>query len=195
LAGLLVLGSTASALAAGPYIGAAGGATFIHDGDISVEDFGTRSATVKYDTGAAFNVSAGYDFQPVRVEFQFGYKNANVDSISGPGGTFFLRDTDVRVLSYMANVFYDFKTASQVTPYIGVGMGLLTAQLNESGDSSEDVNEFGIQAMAGAAFKVTRNVALDISYQFQTAPSDFSKNGTSLEYKSSNVMGGLRFTF
>jgi len=192
LVGLLLVVSTTSALAAGPYIGAAGGISIVHDGDVSVTGVGT--ATAEYDTGFGFNVSAGYNFDPVRVEFEFGYKNTDMDKISGPGGSASVPDTEITVMSYMANAFFDFKTSSPFTPYVGAGIGLLNGELKDPG-SKEDDNQFGYQFIVGAAYNVNKNLALDLSYRFLNAPSDFSENGVDIEYMSSNIMAGLRYNF
>jgi len=192
LAGLLLVASTTSALAAGPYVGAAGGVSIVHDGDITVTGLGT--ATAEYDTGYGFNVSAGYAMEPLRFEFEFGYKNADMDKLSGPGGTATVQNTDITVLSYMINALYDINIKSPITPYVGAGIGLLNGELNDQGTKDDDT-EFGYQIILGAAYNVNRNLALDLSYRFQGAPSDFSKNGVSIEYNSSNIMAGLRYNF
>lgn len=192
LAGLLLVVSTTSALAAGPYVGASGGVSIVHDGDITVSGLGT--VTAEYDTGYGFNVSAGYAMEPLRFEFEFGYKNADMDKLSGPGGTATVPDTEITVLSYMVNALYDINIKSPITPYVGAGIGLLNGELKEQGTKDDDT-EFGYQIIVGAAYKVNRNLALDLSYRFQGAPSDFSKNGVSIEYNSSNIMAGLRYNF
>ncbi len=192
LAGLLLVASATSALAAGPYVGAAGGVSIVHDGDIKVTGVGT--ATAEYDTGYGFNVTAGYAMEPLRFEFEFGYKNADMDKLSGPGGTASISDTEVTVMSYMVNALYDINIKSPITPYVGAGLGLLNGELKVQG-TKEDDNEFGYQLIVGAAYKVDKNLALDLSYHFQGAGSDFSKNDVSIEYNSSNIMAGLRYNF
>lgn len=192
LVGLLLAASTTSALAAGPYIGAAGGVNFVHDGDLSVSGIGT--VTAEYDTGFGFNASAGYNFDPVRVEFEFGYKNADMDKLSGPGGSASVPDTEITVMSYMANAFFDFKVNSPVTPYIGAGLGFINGELESQG-TEEDDTQFGYQFIVGAAYNVNKNLAIDLSYRFQHAPSDFSQNGVDMEYMSSSIMAGVRYNF
>ncbi|MFZ2951086.1 MAG: outer membrane protein [Desulfuromonadaceae bacterium] len=192
LAGLLLIVSTTSALAAGPYIGAAGGISITHDGDTTVTGVGT--VDTEYDTGFGFNLSAGYSFDPVRLEFEFGYKNADMDKISGPGGSIPVPDTEITVMSYMVNALYDFKTGSQFTPYIGAGLGLMNGELKSEGEKEDDT-VFGYQVILGAAYNVNQNLAFDLSYRLQSAPSDFENSGVSIEYTSSNIMAGLRYNF
>jgi opacity protein-like surface antigen len=190
---LLLVISATSALAAGPYIGASGGASMVHDSDLS-EPVG--SGTVEYDTGFGFNVSAGYNFDPVpvRVEFEFGYKTADVDRFEAYGFSLPADGADIRVLSYMVNGFYDIKTKSAFTPYIGAGLGLLNGEFNDNFSSADDT-VFGYQLIVGAAYNVNKNLAIDLSYHFQGAAEDFSVNGQDVSYMSSNIMAGLRYNF
>jgi len=192
LAVLLLALSSTSTFAAGPYIGAAGGLSIVHDGDVDVSGLG--SADVEYDTGYGFNVSAGYNFEPARVEFEFGYKNADVDKISGPGGSLSITDTDVTVMSYMVNGFLDLKADDKITTYIGAGIGMLNGEIDSDGEEVDDT-QFGYQLIVGAAYNINKNIALDLSYRFQHVPSDFEKDDVSIEYMSSNIMAGIRYNF
>ncbi|MDD2230197.1 MAG: outer membrane beta-barrel protein [Candidatus Cloacimonetes bacterium] len=191
LVGFFLMASTTSALAAGPYIGAAGGLSIIHDSDMSEPGI---SGTAEFDTGYGFNVNAGYNFDPVRVEFEFGYKNADVDKFKAYGISVDGSDSDLTVMSYMANAYYDFKTKSAFSPYIGVGLGLLNGEFKSPGYKQDDT-VFGYQFIAGAAYNVDKHLALDLSYRFQGAASDFSIDGTDVSYMSSNIMAGLRYNF
>ena len=191
LVGLLLLASTTSAIAAGPYIGAAGGVSIFHDSDI--KDTGTTS-NLEYDTGYGFNISAGYNFDPIRVEFEFGYKQANLDKITTNGVSASETDDDATVMSYMANAYYDFKTNSPFTPYIGAGLGMINAEF-KSPDFKEDDTVFGYQVAVGAAYNINKNIALDVSYRFQGAASDIKIEGSDVSYMSSNIMAGLRYNF
>jgi len=191
LVGLLLMVPATSALAVGPYMGVSGGVSVIHDGDID-DDF--DSVEAKYDTGFGFNINAGYNFEPYRLEFEFGYKNADMDEVSGYGETFSVSDTEITVMSFMANALYDFKTKSPFTPYLGAGIGLLNGEL-EIGDYEEDENTFGYQLIVGGAYNINKNLAFDLSYRFQHAPSDFSVEGVDVEYMSSSFMAGIRYNF
>jgi len=194
LVGVLLVASTTSALAAGPYIGAAGGVSIFHDSDVK-DTASNETATAEFDTGIGFNVSAGYNFDPVRVEFEFGYKEADVDKFTVPGfGSVSGASSDAQVLSYMANAYYDIKTNSPFTPYIGVGLGLLNGEFKDP-DFKEDDTVFGYQFAVGAAYNFNKNVAFDVSYRFQGAASDFEVGASEISYMSSNIMAGLRYNF
>lgn len=192
LVGFFLVASTTSALAAGPYVGVAGGVSIVHDSDLGGS--GVPEHTVSYDTGYGINASVGYDLQPVRVEFEFGYKQADLDSLSGPtlNGTFI--NSDITVMSYMVNCYYDFNINSALTPYLGAGVGLLNGEADFNGNKIDDT-VFGYQFAAGTAYNFNKNIALDVSYRLQGAASDFEEDGGELSYMSSNVMAGLRFNF
>lgn len=191
LAGLFLLGSTTSAVAAGPYFGVAGGASFTHEGDL--KELGL-SSKVEYDTGLGANLSAGYNFAPARVEFEFGYKKSDVDQLKLGGFSIPAIDSDLRVMSYMVNAYYDIDTKSMLTPYIGLGIGALNVELRSPGYKDDDT-VFGYQAIAGAAINLNKNVALELSYRLLGAAEDFKSQGSELSYLSSNVMAGLRVNF
>lgn len=186
-----VLATPAMAASTGPYMGASLGVSIVHDTDVHNPDF-----SLEYDPGFAFNIVGGYNFEPVRLEAEFGYKNADVDKASVGGLSGSLPGTDITVLSYMLNGYYDFKLAgrSPITPFIGAGLGILHGELDVQGSKGDDT-VFGYQFMLGAAYKVTRNVSLDLSYRFQGAASDFSESGTSFSYHSSNILAGMRYNF
>lgn len=188
---LLLVVFAAPVLAAGPYVGASGGVSIFHDSDLS--EMGI-TGTVEYDTGYGFNVNVGYDFDPVRVEFEFGYKNADVKNVSAFGFGVPVNNADLTTMSYMVNAFYDIKTKSAFTPYIGAGIGMITGELDDNGFTSDDT-VFGYQFIVGGAYNFNKNFALDLSYRFQGAAQDFSVNGSDLSYMSSNIMAGLRYTF
>ncbi|HIJ97330.1 MAG TPA: porin family protein [Desulfuromonadales bacterium] len=193
LAGALLAVSATSVMAAGPYVGVAGGISMVHDSDVKVTGY-TGKATASYDAGVGFNLLGGYNFDGARVEGEFGYKNATMDKLSGSGGTVKLNDTDITIMSYMVNGYYDFKTNSQLTPFVGAGLGIINGEIKSQGSKDSDT-VFGYQIAVGAGYNVNKNVVLDLAYRFQGAASDFSKNNVSFSYNSSNLLAGIRYNF
>lgn len=188
LAGLLLLASTASAFAAGPYISAAGGVSIIHDSDWNYP--GTPTDTIAYDTGYGLNLGVGYDFGGVRLEGEYGYKSADVNDISG----YSVSGVDASFNSFMVNGYYDIKTNSVATPFLGIGLGLIKGELDDNGYTFDDT-VLGYQLIAGVGFGLSKNVTLDVSYRLQGAASDFEKYGDEISYMSSNFYGGIRYKF
>lgn len=190
LAAGMCLASTIPAVAASPYIGFGGGLSLNHDSDIEVSGF-SGSADVEYDPGYGFNLVAGYDLNPIRLEAEFAYRNADVDKVDNIS----VSDAEVSTMSYMINAYYDVKTiSSPIKPYFGIGMGLINGELEADGDDEDDT-VFGYQLTAGATTEVAKNVNLDLYYRFQGAPSDFENDGVELSYNNSSIFAGVRFSF
>jgi len=187
----LLVASTSSVLAAGPYVGFAGGVSIFHENDVKVSGFPTVQAS--YDTGYGFIANAGYAFDGPRLEAEFGYKASTMKALSFNGNSVTLPDNDIYVMSFMGNAYYDIKNTSAFTPYIGAGIGLVKGEFKANG-SSDEFNVFGYQMMIGGAYKLNKNISLDLSYRFQGS-SDFSKDGTSISYMSSNIFAGIRNSF
>ena len=192
LTGLLLSVSASTAMAAGPYISASGGVSIIHDQDLKRSSGATDTAELK--AGYGINASAGYNFDPIRVEFEFGYKKSDVNKFTSAGITSPSNGSNITIMSYMVDAYYDLKNSSKFTPFVGVGLGALNGEFKDPGFKSDDTT-FGYQFFVGAAYNVTQNVALDLSYRFQGAASDFEIPGTKISYMSSNIMAGLRYNF
>lgn len=193
LAIIITVVSATSSLAAGPYLSASGGVSIYHDSDIGINGtpfFGTTS----YDPGFGFNVAAGYDADVVRGEFEFGYKDADLTKFWASGGNATVSDTDVAIWSYMFNAYIDLKNQYALTPFVGVGLGVLRAEFNQPGFDRFDT-ELGYQFTVGASYRLGPQVNFDLSYRYQSTVTDFEKEGFNLSYQSSNVLVGLRYQF
>ena len=183
LASLAIVGSATTAMAAGPYIGASAGVSIFHDSDVTIPGLG--GGEIEYDAGGAVNVSLGYGLNNnFRAEAELGYKAADVKYDS----------TDANITSYMLNGYYDFKSGGPATPFVGFGLGIVSAEL-EDGAYSVDDDQLGYQLSVGAAIKVTPRVDLDLMYRYQSAFGDFSIDGVDISYGSSNILAGIRYKF
>ena len=189
---LLLAVSAVPAVGAGPYVGASAGLFIPHESDLSIS--GVGEVDVEYDMGGGFDVKAGYDFDGFRVEAEVGYKGADVDEISGPGGSVNVDGADITVMSYMLNGYLDMKTNGSVQPFLGVGIGFLNGEIDDNGFTTDDT-VFGYQLTAGLALPINKNLSLDLYYRFQGAASDFEDAGDELSYTSSNIYGGFRYAF
>lgn len=192
LVGVFIACISSNAIASGPYVSAGGGVSILHESDLSISGLG--SVDVSYDTGMGFVVGAGYDFDGVRLEGEFGYRNADVDKISGAGGSVSVSGVDMTIMSYMANGYFDIKSGSLVTPYVGGGVGMIKGEMDFDGDKLDDT-VFGYQLTAGLSFAANQNVTFDLYYRLQGAGSDFEKDGGELSYLSSNIFAGMRLKF
>lgn len=192
LIALLLSALTTNALAAGPYVGASGGVSFFHDQDIKYSSGSTSTSELK--TGYGLNIGAGYNFDPVRIEAELGYKKADVDNFKSGNVISTGIGSDSRIASYMINAYYDFKNNSKFTPFAGIGLGALNGTFRSPGYESNDV-VFGYQLIVGSSYDVTKHFGLDLSYRFQGGASDFKISGSEVSYMSSNIIAGLRYNF
>lgn len=82
--------------------------------------------------------------------------------------------------SGLVSGYYDIATIVGITPYVGAGLGVVHSRYNMSPDTniwdpdpfpvSNSSYNFAYALMAGAAYKITDNVSVDLGYQFLHAP-------------------------
>ena len=194
---------TAPAFAAGPYVGAEGGAVFLSNSTFS--DPG-GDVDLKSKTGFGLGVFGGMDFGTYRVEGEFAYRRNNNKEISDPSGTFTVGG-DYSSMALMVNGYYDFRMVSpSVVPYLGGGIGGARVSFKATdpatGVTGIDDNDmvFAYQFAAGVGFPISNQLTLDLGYKyFATAKPSFEPigGGTQVdgEYASHNIFLGARFSF
>ena len=99
----------------------------------------STEAIVEYDAGFRLSGILGYQVTPnIRVEGELFYGKAKVDKLTYQGVTagFFIQapidgngSGSPTQLGAMANVWYDFNSASKWTPYAGLGLGFIRVDL------------------------------------------------------------------
>jgi opacity protein-like surface antigen len=191
-----------SARAEGFYVSGQGGLTFLQDADNTAAG-GTIETS--FDTGWALGGSVGYAFaNGIRAEAELGYRQNDLDQarIGGLGSADM--DGDVSALSFMANGWYDIKTGTPFTPYLGGGIGFAQVSVNDAkiagvALADDDDTVFAYQVGAGVAFAVAPKINLTLDYRFfgTADPSFKAAGGGSFdsEYHSHNIMAGMRFEF
>jgi OOP family OmpA-OmpF porin len=165
-------------------------------GDI---EFGGTSYDLENDWSQ--HLGLGYAFQNgFRAEGEISHRYNNFGEDEG------LADGNVHAWAGMLNGYYDFNRGGAVQPYLGVGVG--AARLNVSaaggfGSFQGDDTVLAYQGMAGVAFDLTEQLALDIGYRYFVADdADFdglSPNLTAAtfdaEYEHQAITLGLRYQF
>jgi len=193
LTGLFLAFFAVPVMAEGPYVTLSGGVSLFDDQDITGASGATSKAVSK--TGYGINAGIGYDFNAIRLEFEYGYKQADVDKFTANGLSASGSGSDSTMKSYMINTYYDFTNKYSFSPYIGVGVGLINGNFTSPGfDSGTTV--FGYQFIVGSAYKVTPRFAVDLAYRYQGASKDFAiEGGSHVSYDSNNIVIGLRYNF
>lgn len=139
------------------YVGISGGVAFFDESDLS----GASTGGIDYDAGYSVSGSLGYlpafsgpYLNNLRFEVELGYRAAEMESYTLNGTSFSGRD-DVRMLTYMANAFYDFRNDGKWTPYLGAGAGLADVHVDSSsglGNTSDSDEVLAYQFLAGVTY-------------------------------------------
>jgi opacity protein-like surface antigen len=78
----------------------------------------------------------------------------------------------------LANAYYDFRTGTPFTPYLGGGVGFAVNQLTRESNATDSASgatsfggrstqvQFAAAAMAGLTYEISSSVALDVNYRF-----------------------------
>ena len=187
----------ANAADKGFYLGAGIGANWTRDTDIT--GAGTN-VSADFDTGWVGALSMGWAYgNGLRSEVEFGYRHNDLDSLSGAVAG----SGDASSWRGLINAYYDFKTETPLTPYLGVGIGAARVSLeaNPFGASRLDDSDtaFAYQGIAGVGYRLNDSAQVFADYRyFATTSLDFATAaGTSVDadYGNHTLMLGMRFTF
>ena len=158
------------------YFSAQGGASLTDDLDFP-------GLNISFNTGYNVGGALGYDLGKFRLEGEFTYRSADIDTANGLS----IPDASLSALTFMANGYYDFEMDS-LTPYIGVGLGVADSDLDVSGFTVASETDFAYQFMAGLAFNVSKTAYLTAGYRFFVISETDAPNTHELNL-------GVRFMF
>lgn len=164
-------------------------------------DSATTNQTLEIDPGFAGAGALGHDFDGFfRTEFEFAYRDGDIDSVSGLNGT-----GSLDVTTYMANFIAELESPdTALTPFVGIGLGAATidgdgARTIAGGVISEDDTAFAYQGIAGLAYAVNQNLAFTGSYSYVDVPeatlSTTAGTSVDIDYAAHSLMVGLRWSF
>ncbi len=181
---VLMLLSLLSAQAAdtGPYLKADGGANFVSGTHL---DIGGVAGDLSLDTGFRVDGVFGYQFNRwLAVEFEGGYLQNSINSISQNGLTAYPRDnSNLEQIPLLVNVVLRYENSTDFVPYIGGGAGGVFSIMKISGNSDNDA-VVALQAKAGLIYKIEQNAWLDIGYKLLgTAEQSYQIEGVTLKTK------------
>jgi len=221
--------ASAAAIAAVPaqaregqvYIGVNGGVSFEDQVTIDIDNNRTdglldNAAFADTELGIDADVVIGYDFGPLRIEAEGGYKTAGYDSltvvsstilpggITVPVGTVVQNEEDLRIWSGMLNGLVEFgkDDGFQIFAGGGVGFANLSLPVEVAGVGTvidDDTTDFAWQLLAGARVALSDNVDLGVKYRYFVA-DDFgleAANGRSIvaDYSAHSVLASLTYNF
>ena len=197
------------------YVGIEGGGMLVEDSNF---DVGTVNNGLKVDHEYGFDVDGivGYDFGPIRIEGEVGYKQAENEALtkSGlaqnfggvPNGRYESKYSgSTSALSFMLNGLLDFGSDEGLNGYVGGGAGMARVKANDyrfnGGFNALDDSDtrFAWQAIAGVRYPVTDSVDLGLKYRFfnvdnlkMTALNGQQTDG---RFRSHSLLASLVFNF
>jgi len=199
------LGGAASAETDGWYLGAEAGANFVPKIKFNAN---ANTWQQQQDTGYALAGQVGYGFGQVRLEGEIGWRSNDLSGFRNSAGAQSVNDGEIRGVNFMGNIFYDFQTDSQWTPYVGAGIGAINlnnanVKINNGLGVVNDTNLlFAWQAIAGLSYAVTDSLSIKADYRYlrseqstfnlNPAYSPYTGNGN---YVSHTVMVGFTVKF
>lgn len=201
-AGFLIWSACADA---STYIQAYGGAAFPHDSEArGAGSFGD----MEFDQGFAAGVKIGgwWEAKPsLGLQFDFNGNFNSLDAISSAGSRAAL-DSDMNVYSATLNALFRLP-GGFMKPYIGAGGGFYYADIGEgaisipllgvsAGFPDDNDGAFGWNALGGVEIELIGDkLSAFAEYRYSRADFEFDKIGLEVDYSSSQVYGGLTYTF
>ncbi len=181
----------------GLYLSGGLGAHQTEDADVSG---GGLNLDAETDTGFAGLAGVGLELGATnfRVELEGGYRETEIDDISGLPG-----NGDVDTLSLMGNVFYDIGLTEKLDISIGGGLGIANVDLDNAGVFGASVindDDWGLawQLGAGGAYALNERLKLTLDYRFLNIedldfPTSPNIGALDVDYQDHAVFVGLRF--
>lgn len=153
----------------------------------------------KTDNAFGGSVAIGYDFSrqfniPFRAELEYSRfsdaetQRSETRGMDSPGKGHITARQTLGIQTLFLNAYYDFKTDTRYTPYIGAGLGLglidvnghfvfrangfipptndMTYAVDVVGTNSKTITNFAWNVGAGIAFDLTTKWTLDAGYRF-----------------------------
>ncbi|NTV48787.1 MAG: porin family protein [Geobacteraceae bacterium] len=188
------------------------------DTDVPSTDFLTNESfndRVEFDPGINIGGTGGYDFGIVRLEGELSHKYSTIKTITDQTAGDLIRSPngDLGVLAIMFNGFIDLHNNSQLTPYLGGGVGFASMYLSDtygittSGGISKmtllygagNDTVFAYQVGAGLDIALNRRFSLDVGYRyFGTSRADFYSDlaiSSSMKFESHTSTLGFRYRY
>lgn len=188
---LAALAVSATAQAATPYVeGQLGYANLgdVSSGDISVSfdssitygvEFGFKDVVVP-------NLRIGTSISTMKFDLNGAQQNgvnATPAQIAAAGDNF-----DIRANLYMVNAYYDFKTSTDFTPFVGFGVGVADIKLDNN--NSVNSTEFAYSVNAGAKYNIDKSLYVGAKAAYtRVSPQDV----TDVSLYSVNLSVGYEF--
>jgi len=163
--------ATPTALSAAEFYASVSGG-FVNKFSSDVSSPNTDPEELNFSNGYALNASLGYIYKVIRIEGEIFQSINDIDSVySDPITIDFSGKVEVHGL--FLNVFWDYKTVSKWTPYIGDGFGKTKVDMNNITNNEanftivdEKDSAFALQVLLGVTYNVTNNLMFKTDYRY-----------------------------
>lgn len=151
-----------------------------------VHQVGSAAKSNSHEQAWGGALAIGYDFSvktqiPMRTELEYSlFESQRYDSGNSVAGKL------ARSQAVLANVYYDVKTGTLVTPYAGVGAGV--------GFVGGDTN-FAWNLRAGLAVDITDSIKADLGYRYVQMGEVNGYRKYKGDLSAHDLMLGVRYTF
>lgn len=186
-----------------PYISVFAGASLMND--VNTVSSSGSPYTARFNTGYIIGGVVGAKWNDMlRTELELSHSNVGARDYSYNGGAFSPASGSLGATYLLANVWLDIPTHSQLTPYIGGGIGYGWANADlKFGKSPGYTNGNGglaWQLGAGVKYSINEHLDVDLGYRYKALDNiDFVNAGGTSYYganlRSHNIQLGLTYNF
>ncbi|TLU88503.1 MAG: porin family protein [Chlorobium sp.] len=151
------------------------------------------TGAITFRNGFAASGAIGLKNDFTRIEAAVGYQHNLVDTFLGAKA---INDgSNVDFWTFMANGYVDYEMkGAAITPYLMAGLGVADVCLNDN-VKSENHSTFVWQIGAGAGFRASEKVIVDLGFRYLSPSNITSDSGNRYSMSSSNILAGIRYTF
>lgn len=217
---MLLCHSAAAAAESRPYASAKFG---IHFRDTLTEEYTSNNGSfgsstwndeLELDNGYGGGGAIGVKVNGLRVEGEVFYQQSGIKEFNVTTHSSFLLpafthitlpidDAELKVRTFLLNVYYDFDMKSGFSPYLGGGIGTAKVKYDDltldfyhipiilPGDSD---HALAYQLSAGLGYAVNENITLDLSYRYFST-SDLHLQIVDDDLTTHNILLGVRYYF
>lgn len=189
------------------YVGGSGGVTMPRNSTIT----GTSTGKVDYGFSSGGDLAFGYKPEAlnfsagdVRAEIEGGYHALGLKKVVIGGVPNTNPKGDMKIMTVMANAYYDVHTSTPFTPYIGGGIGeamLNFPKNNGFGNTKSGDNQLAYQFMTGVSYTPESMPSTDWSLGYRYLGSSAPQFTTAGGHVSSDALSthsvelGFRYKF
>jgi len=144
------------------------------------QDTSSSTITTKFDSDINYAAEIGLkDIAGTGIRLGGSYSQAKPDykAIYKADGSV-AEASSAKAKTYLLNAYYDFKTGTALTPFVGVGLGM------QDTDGAKD-NEFVYALHGGAKYNITNNVYVGAKGSFLRA-NGITESDNSAKYSDHN---------